>query len=134
MKEPNDPPDDIEEIFRKAFDEMFTGASDKLVYAEYPVEVAARLDAYTEEHSLDSSDLLNLALEAGYIEPAITRWGEKIIRLVDDFDLFDWPIEDPLSCVVIGIMRQLVGRCAKKVREKREVTEPDSADWWKADS
>ena len=95
------------------------------------LEVAARLEAYTKEHSLDSADLLNLALERGYIEPAIARWGEKITRLVDDFDLFDWPLEEPLSCVVIGLMRQLACRCAKKMREKHDVTESDQADWWK---
>jgi hypothetical protein len=128
MKEFDDPPHDIKEIFSETFDEMFTEAPDQLVYADYPLEVADRLDSYTKEHSLDSADLLNLALEAGYGEPVISRWGEKVILLLDDFGLFDWPLEDPLSCVLIGVMRQFACRCARKADKKHEDTRLEATD------
>ena len=52
---------------------------------------------------------------------------------MEDPELFEWPLEDPQSCVAIAFMRKYANRWTDKVREKLALTDDDDqpTDWWK---
>jgi hypothetical protein len=52
---------------------------------------------------------------------------------MEDPDLFEWPLEDPLLCVAIAFMRKYADRWTDKVRERLSLTDDDDepTDWWK---
>jgi hypothetical protein len=52
---------------------------------------------------------------------------------MEDPDLFEWPLEDPLLCVAIAFMRKCANRWTDKVREKLALTDDDDqpTDWRK---
>ena len=54
-------------------------------------------------------------------------------QLIDTPEMFTWPIEDPLLCVLIAFMREHAFRWALKVCEKYSLGDhaPEPADWWK---
>ena len=62
-----------------------------------------------------------------------SRWIEEVEPLMEDPDLFEWPLEDPQSCVAIAFMRNYANRWTDKVREKLALTDDDDqpTDWWK---
>ena len=52
---------------------------------------------------------------------------------MEDPELFEWPLEDPLLCVAIAFMRKYANRWTDKVRERLSLTDDDDepTDWWK---
>lgn len=52
---------------------------------------------------------------------------------MEDPDLFEWPLEDPLLCVAIAFIRKCADRWTDKVRERLSLTDDDDepTDWWK---
>jgi hypothetical protein len=52
---------------------------------------------------------------------------------MEDPDLFEWPLEDPLLCVAIAFMRKYANRWTDKVRERLSLTDDNDepTDWWK---
>jgi hypothetical protein len=57
--------------------------------------------------------------------------GEDVIRLVKDEDAFEWPLDDPLYCFVLGVMRDYAKRALGKLVEEDD-GDDDEADWWKS--
>lgn len=112
MKEP-DPPDDFEQLIRESFNELQAEAQTTPIDLEFPTEVFESVKAYTKEHSLAGATLIPLAMKA-YIDPVGSRWVERVCRLMEDPESFDWPLEDPLLCVAIAFMRKLANRWANK--------------------
>jgi hypothetical protein len=55
-----------------------------------------------------------------------------VASLVDDPDLIDWPLEDPLLCLAIAVMCHLAAGSVKKWRETLG-EDDERADWWKED-
>jgi hypothetical protein len=132
MKDP-DQSEDFEQLLLESLDELHTEAQITSIDLEFPLEVIERLEIYVKEHSLDRAELLNLAIDA-HVDPTGACWVEVVCRQIDAPDPFEWPLEDPLRCVIIAFMRKLAYRCASKVHEKPHITddEDDPADWWKA--
>jgi hypothetical protein len=56
-------------------------------------------------------------------------------RLMDDEDSFQWPLDDPHFCLLLGHMRDYHKRFLVKLSQDEDQDEeddtPDSADWWK---
>lgn len=61
--------------------------------------------------------------------------SEKLMGLIKDPDCFQWPIQDPLRCLAIGIFREHANRFAAGTREEFGMAhddaddDSDSADW-----
>jgi hypothetical protein len=62
---------------------------------------------------------------------------EDAMRLWADEASFEWPLDDPLRCLAIGVLRRYC-QCAARVLEQKlaeaeDESEPaDPADWWKS--
>jgi hypothetical protein len=58
-------------------------------------------------------------------------------RLCDDEDSFQWPLDDPHYCLLLGHMRDYMKRLMAKLSEDEEQDEDeeeddsDEANWWK---
>lgn len=97
-----------------------------------PGQVIECIKTYTKEHSLDAANLIPLAMKAIH-DSGGSRWIEEVELLMEDPDLFEWPLEDPLLCVAIAFMRKYANRWTDKVREKLALTDDDDqpTDWRK---
>jgi hypothetical protein len=50
-------------------------------------------------------------------------YGEDMIRLLEDEDAFEWPLEDPQYCFPLGLMRDYTRRVLDKIPLDEEVNE-----------
>ena len=62
-------------------------------------------------------------------------------HLCDDEDIFQWPLDDPHYCLVLGLLKKYYDRLIAKLSEAEELSEDedqdeddeeDEADWWKS--
>ena len=144
MKEPDDPADDFEEALGKITPEdlqrsmqetLMEMRTDAMIGVPtsmwFPPQVLERIKAYEAEHSLDRERLVPAAMEA------TKERFEEVIKIMHRFRedpySFQWPIQDPLLCVAISFMREVVHCWARKVNEEYgdEEVAVEPADWWK---
>jgi hypothetical protein len=62
--------------------------------------------------------LIYKAVQAQAQEDRLKQLSEELIRLMKDPGGFEWPIEDPLHCLAIGIFREHANRFAAKTQER----------------
>jgi hypothetical protein len=120
MKDPDEQPDSFSQTFWETYEEMWTkvGTDEVIAQISLPAEVRDVLEAYANKRGVDVADLFSLAIDGGYVKAAFNDWSEKVAALADDPDLIDWPLDDPLSCMAIALMRHLAIQSVKKWREK----------------
>jgi hypothetical protein len=120
MQDPDEHPDDFDQIFWATYEEMWTKTEGDEVIAtiSLPGEVRDVLEAYANKRGMEVANLFSLAIDQGYVKAAFNNWSEKVAALVDEPDLIDWPLDDPLTCLGIALMRHLAIQSMKKWREK----------------
>jgi hypothetical protein len=120
MKEPDEQPDDFDQIFWATYEETWTktGGDEFVANISVPPAIREILEAYATERGLETADLLSLAIDGGYVKAALNNWSGKVAALANDPDLIDWPLDDPLTCIGIALMRHLAIQSMKKWCEK----------------
>jgi hypothetical protein len=120
MQEPDEHPDDFDQIFWATYEEMWTktGGDEFVASISVPPAVRKVLEAYAIERGVETADLFSLAIDGGYVKAALNDWSEKVAALADDPGSIDWPLDDPLTCLGIAIMRHLAIQSMKRWREK----------------
>jgi hypothetical protein len=100
----------------------------------FPAEVLERIKAYETVHSLVRERLIPLAMEA--TKDRFEEVIDMMHRFREDPYSFQWPIQDPVLCVAISFMREVVHCWARKVNEEYgdEDEDDEPADWWKTPS
>ena len=129
MKEPDESEDDFEETLRKitpadlrrsmqeTLQEMHIEAIIGVPTPMwFPAGVLEHIKAYETVHSLDRERLIPLAMEA--TKDRFEEVIDMMHRFREDPYSFQWPIQDPLLCVAISFMREVVHRWARKVTEE----------------
>ena len=53
-------------------------------------------------------------------------------RLCDDADSFQWPLDDPQYCLLLGHMGDFYECLMTKISEDEGQEEEDEAGWWKS--
>jgi hypothetical protein len=126
-----DPPNDFEETVLETFHEMESAEQVTMILAELPADVVQAIENYETTHSVTRDKLLYLAIET--LDDKIDLLCDLGAQLIDTPELFTWPIEDPLLCVLIAFMREHAFRWALKMCEKYSLGDhvPEPADWWK---
>jgi hypothetical protein len=122
------PADEFDKIAAEIWDEMI--AESDTIY--FPAEVIASLETLGKP----SWELVRDAMQAQLQEDRFEQLHQEVMRLMKDEDLFEWPVQDPLRCLTIGIFRKFAKRFTDKTFKNFNLdddeTEGDEADWWKA--
>ena len=126
-----DPPNDFEETVLETFHEMESEEQVTMILAELPADVIQAIEDFEIEHSVTRDRLLYVAIET--LDDRIDLLCDAGAQLIDTPEMFTWPIEDPLLCVLIAFMREHAFRWALKMCEKYSLGDhaPEPADWWK---
>jgi hypothetical protein len=53
--------------------------------------------------------------------------------MMEDPDSFEWPVENPLLCVLIAFMRKTTQRWVEKMVKSNGDDKDEPADWWKGE-
>jgi hypothetical protein len=128
------PPEDVDRVRQEAINEMQAEARMGAGPPMYlPPEVRQRIYAYAKEHSLHRDKLIMLAINStkGRTEEVV----ENMDRYLKDPDSFEWPLEDPLLCVLIAYMRMCASWMIKKINLEYgdDDEDDDQADWWRGE-
>jgi hypothetical protein len=72
--------------------------------------------AYEKEHSIDRNKLIPVAIKS------TKGRTEEVVEIGDQYfedpDLFQWPVEDPLLCVLIAFLRAHASCLTKKINQE----------------
>jgi hypothetical protein len=128
MSDDHDEPDDL---IQETMGEIISEAQVVPTGLEFPKEVIAAIEAYEKTHSIDRDELIDEAFEAA--KERMDESSETFARMMEDPDLFEWPIQNPLLCVVLAFMRKTTQRWVEKMDKKRGVDKEEPADWWKGE-
>jgi hypothetical protein len=128
------PPEDFARIRQESMDEMHAEAKMGVgPPAYFPPEVLERILAYEKEHSIPRNKLIMAAIKS------TTERTEEVVEIMDryfnDPDSFEWPVEDPLLCVLVAFMRAHADWLTKKINQEygEDEEEDEPANWWKAE-
>jgi hypothetical protein len=127
----DDHDDEPDDLIQETMGEMISEAQSVPIGLEFPEEVIEAIEAYEKTHSIDRDDLIAEAFEAA--KQRMDESSETFARMMEDPDLFEWPIGNPLLCVLIAFMRKTTQRWVEKMDKRRGVDKDEPADWWKGD-
>jgi hypothetical protein len=130
---PDKQPDDAYELFLETLNEMDAEAQIVPVFLLFPRKVIEAIEAYEKAHSITRQHMIWTACNAR--EDWTHQLAESVAHLIEDPASFEWPVQDPLLCVLIAYMQKATHRWARKVQEKYILgdEEEDPADWWKTE-
>jgi hypothetical protein len=127
------PPEDFARIRQEALNETHAEAMMGVgTPMWFPPEVLERILAYEKEHSIDHNKMIPVAIKS-------TRGRtEEVVEIGDQYfedpDSFQWPVQDPLLCVLIAFLRAHASWLTKKINQEygeNDEDEGEPADWWK---
>ena len=132
-------PDNFRALMAQAYAEWKRDADTAPLGVIFPPEVIKRLEALGPP----SWDWLKDGLRRIHSDYRLEeRFGEDVVRLMDDEDGFAWPLEDPVYCFTLGVMRDYGRRALGKLPpgaldrdhdpDHDDDDDRDAADWWKA--
>ena len=127
MKEPDDLPEDLEALIQQTLDEMLAEAQAEPAVLKLPKAVVEVLATYEKEHSVRREDMFALALEAQ--KGREEQLSETVARLTEDPSSFQWPLGDPLLCLLLGFALKHAQRWNEKTVEKNATSPGKSAQW-----
>ena len=130
---PHKQPDDADELFLETLNEMDAEAQIAPVVLLFPRKVIEAIEAYEKAHSITRQHMIWTACNAR--EDWTHQLAESVAHLIEDPASFEWPVQDPLLCVLIAYLQKAAHRWARKVHEKYLLgdEEDDPADWWKTE-
>jgi hypothetical protein len=124
-----------DEFSREALREMYDQSQITQTEFSFPGEVVRAIEVYITKNAVDREGLMQRALKAQ--QGSIPRFAKAINRLVNDPESFCWPIDDPLLCLALAFMREVIDQWTNKDDLKypplyeAEFDRSDPADWWK---
>jgi hypothetical protein len=127
----DDEPVETDDLIQETMREMISEAQIVPTGLEFPKEVIEAIEAYEKTHSIDRDHLIDEAFEAA--KERMDESSEKFARMMEDPDSFEWPVENPLLCVLIAFMRKTTQRWVEKMDKKHGVDKNEPADWWKGE-
>jgi hypothetical protein len=123
-------PEDLQQLFKATYAEWKRDADTAPLTVILPDEVVKRLNTL----GVPSWKWLKEGLERIYSDYRLEETlGEDMASLLKDEDAFEWPLDDPLYCFVLGVMRDYSKRALGKLLEEDD-GDDDEADWWKSPS
>jgi hypothetical protein len=128
---PHQQPDDADELFLETLNEMDAEARIAPVLLLFPTKVIEAIEVYEKAHSMTRQQMIWTVCNLR--EDWTHKLAELLAHLIEDPASFEWPVQDPLLCVLIAYLQKATQRWARKVHEKYLLgdEEDDPADWWK---
>jgi hypothetical protein len=117
--DPDDEPVETDDLIQETMREMISEAKIVPTGLEFPKEVIEAIEAYEKTHSIDRDHLIDEAFEAA--KERMDESSETFARMMEDPDSFEWPVENPLLCVLIAFMRKTTQRWVEKMDKKHGV-------------
>jgi hypothetical protein len=134
-------PEELKELLNQTWAEWYADANTAPLPIGFPPEVITKLENIFGTYP--SWDLIDAAVERVHSDKRLEKtFVADLQRLMDDEDSFQWPIEDPHYCLVLGLLRDYGKRFLAKLSQDedqdeededqdKEGDEPDPVDWWK---
>jgi hypothetical protein len=127
-------PEEFQRLLDQIFAEWHEDANTAPLPIGFPPEVFAKLEAIFGTYP--SWDLIFATFKRVNSDKQLKEtFLADLQRLMDDEDSFQWPLDDPHFCLLLGHMRDYHKRFLVKLSQDEDQDEeddtPDSADWWK---
>src|SRR5262249_12824201 len=100
----------------------------------FPAEVRTKLENIFGAYP--SWELIKATLKRVYSDRQLEKtFIADLERLYNNDDSFQWPLDDPHYCLILGLMRDYYERFMAKLSGdggQDEEDREDEADWWKS--
>ena len=129
-------PEELRRLLRQTRAEWYEDANTAPLPIHFPAEVRTKLENIFATYP--SWDLIRAALKRVYSDKQLEKtFIADLERLYNDEDSFQWPLDDPHYCLILGLMRDYYERFMAKLSEDEDQDEgdqakEDEADWWKS--
>jgi hypothetical protein len=121
---------DFQRSMRESIEEVFAEAQIVPLVVIFPDKVVAAIKAYEKEHGIDRERLFNVAMKAQRND--IDQLKQAMELFAEDPDSFEWPVENPLLCLLIGVIWKHAEHWKEKLIQEYGDEDDYQADWWKA--
>jgi hypothetical protein len=110
--------DEFDETIGKAWKDLMEESNTKAIQLFFPAEVIDSLKPFGKP----SWELVRKAFRTQAHRS--DQLGLEVMRLMQDEDSFDWPLQEPLRCLAIGILRKLAEKFLDESDECEVVATP----------
>ena len=126
-------PEEFRQVLNQIWAELYEEATTAPLPIGFPPEVLTKLEKIFG--TCLGWDLIDAALERIRSDKQLEKtFLADLQHLCDDEDSFQWPLDDPHYCLLLGHMRDYYKRFMAKLSDDEEEDEDqeDQADWWKS--
>jgi hypothetical protein len=126
-------PEEFRELLKQTFAEWREDANTAPLPICFPSEVVVKLQNIFGTYP--SWELIFATMEKIDSDPRLKKtFFNDWKRLCEDEESFQWPLNDPHYCLLLGHMRDYYKRFMAKLSgdEDQGEDEEDEADWWKS--